>query len=256
MTTPVSKFNVVPMDVKIECPHHGIKTIKVPAKDGVPLAAPGPDKCPECREINDVREADSLLRNEVQTNIANAEIPLRFIHARLRDLEGGNIELKSSRVIRRFADNFESHLAAGESLVLHGPTGVGKTHAAVAVMLEIMGRYYKTGRFQTVLDIVRNIRRTWDRDCNVTEDEVIRSLVDPVLLIIDDVGIQYGTENEKLLLFDVINRRYNNLNPMLLTSNLDIDELKAFLGDRTLDRLSEGRGGCLAINGISRRRSA
>jgi DNA replication protein DnaC len=41
-------------------------------------------------------------------------------------------------------------------------------------------------------------------------------------------------------MFDVINRRYRDLHPTILLSNLDRDGLRAYLGERSFDRLREG----------------
>jgi DNA replication protein DnaC len=64
-------------------------------------------------------------------------------------------------------------------------------------------------------------------------------MVFPDLLILDEVGVQFGSDTEKLLLFDVLNERYEQRKPTLLLSNLALDGVKAFLGERIYDRLRE-----------------
>jgi DNA replication protein DnaC len=59
------------------------------------------------------------------------------------------------------------------------------------------------------------------------------------LLVMDEVGVQYGTDAEKVLLFDVINRRYQDVMPTILLTNLDKAGLREYLGDRAFDRIRE-----------------
>ena len=80
-----------------------------------------------------------------------------------------------------------------------------------------------------------------------TEAEVIRIYTDPELLIIDEVGVQFGSEAEKLILFEIINTRYERMMPTILISNLPKDELSAFIGERVIDRMNDG-GGCTGIH--------
>jgi DNA replication protein DnaC len=59
------------------------------------------------------------------------------------------------------------------------------------------------------------------------------------LLIIDEVGVQYGTEGEQVIMFDIINRRYRDAMPTILITNLGKEGFKKYLGERSFDRLRE-----------------
>ena len=52
-------------------------------------------------------------------------------------------------------------------------------------------------------------------------------------------GAQYGTEGEQVILFDIINRRYQDQMPMILLTNQSKEGFKQYLGDRAFDRLRE-----------------
>ncbi len=54
--------------------------------------------------------------------------------------------------------------------------------------------------------------------------------------------MQFGSEAEKLILFEIINTRYEKMKPTILISNLPLEELSAFIGERVIDRMSDG--GC------------
>ena len=51
--------------------------------------------------------------------------------------------------------------------------------------------------------------------------------------------MQRGTEDEQVILFDVLNRRYRENKPTILLTNLGGKGLTEFLGPRIIDRLKE-----------------
>ena len=71
--------------------------------------------------------------------------------------------------------------------------------------------------------------------------------------MLDEVGSQFGSDTEKLFIFDIIDGRYQNMKPTILISNLDIDGIKDAIGDRCVDRLREGGGMMVAFNWGSQR---
>lgn len=62
------------------------------------------------------------------------------------------------------------------------------------------------------------------------------------MLILDEVGVQFGSEAEKLILFDVLNERYERCKATILLSNLTATEVKDYLGERVMDRMREDGG--------------
>ena len=91
----------------------------------------------------------------------------------------------------------------------------------------------------TCMDLIRAVRDTWRRDSEKTETQVLSYLERLDLLVIDEVGVQYGTDGEITILFDVLDRRYREVRPTILLTNQDKDGFKKFIGERTFDRLSE-----------------
>jgi len=110
---------------------------------------------------------------------------------------------------------------------------------------------------------LRRWRRTYDhRDGEETEDEVLRKLVGIPLLIIDDVGKEEVADSRfvQRVWFSIINTRYDNLRPVIITANLSPDEISYHLGgnknnEATFDRLYEMLQGVFyEIKGKSYRR--
>lgn len=78
-------------------------------------------------------------------------------------------------------------------------------------------------------------------------------MVEPDLLILDEVGVQHGSDTEKLILFEIINGRYEAARPTIVISNLDAAGLEQFLGERAFDRLREGGGRLVVFDWESHR---
>jgi DNA replication protein DnaC len=59
------------------------------------------------------------------------------------------------------------------------------------------------------------------------------------LLVLDEIGVQYGTDGEQTIIFDILDRRYRDMRPSVLLTNQDKAGLKTFIGERAYDRLTE-----------------
>ena len=102
--------------------------------------------------------------------------------------------------------------------------------------------------------IARDIKNSWNRDSQISEERAIKTYTDKDLLIIDEIGIQFGSEAEKIILFEIINTRYEQMKPTILISNLSEQELGAYIGERVLDRMMEGQGAIIAFDWESYRK--
>jgi DNA replication protein DnaC len=98
-----------------------------------------------------------------------------------------------------------------------------------------------------VAEAMTLIRETYDNDTKRTERQAVLDLVEPDLLILDEVGLQKNSDWEHEKLYEIINGRYEREKPMIVMSNEDIDGLRAFLGERCVDRLRE-KGKALAFD--------
>jgi DNA replication protein DnaC len=228
------------------CPTHGAYKARVipPVFEGVKGFTLG---CPACSSERQVeaearKEREARRQREMQVGQLRAAsgIPARFIG---RDFAGYRATVPGQKialsVCRAYADTWPDKLATGASLVLSGGPGTGKTHLACAVAGSIMHDHLASVSFGSVATLLRQIKDTYRKDSTRSEQDAIDELVRPKLLIVDEVGVQVGSEHEKMLMFEVLNTRYQELRPTILISNLNAKELEDFLGQRVMDRYRE-----------------
>lgn len=207
-------------------------------------------KCPTCGAEATARETAAReakeredRRQAWQRRIGEAGIPERFRNRSLQSFVAETeAQARALDFSTAYADSFDDALATGRSAIFIGKPGTGKTHLAIGIGLRIMNRDNRTVLFSTVMRAIRRVKDTWSRDSRETETQAVAALAFPDLLILDEVGVQFGSDTEKLILFDVLNERYERRKPCILLSNLTIDDVKAHLGERVFDRLREDGG--------------
>jgi len=203
--------------------------------------------CPECQkeaeaEASAARAAE-YQRLAVKAKLRDAGIPARFALATLESFVADSRDQKDAlKAAMKYAADFSEALVHGRCLAFVGPPGTGKTHLAVGIVREILAQGH-SALITTVGDYVREIKdQCWGKDKESTESVVIAKYRAPDLLVLDEVGVQFGSQTEENLIFTLINKRYEDLKPTLVISNEVEDGLEKYLGRRTFDRLKDGGG--------------
>lgn len=188
------------------------------------------------------RAADAVAEKqaEIAARLGYAAIPPRFADQTFDTFPGTTAEAKATcNLLRSYANTFRSiNRPAGISILLLGGTGTGKTGLAICVANTIIRTQGMTAAYMKAYGAVRHQRDTWGRK-GKTELEALQDLIDPDLLVLDEVGSSVGTAAEMAMLFEVIDGRYSDKKPTILVSNLALPELRSFLGSRILDRFND-----------------
>jgi len=135
-------------------------------------------------------------------------------------------ELKKQVILRYLEDSF---ITAGESLVLVGPAGLGKTHLSVAIGLKMLQRGY-TVRFLTVQALLNQILARRDIE---GRQRVLKPLLLADLLILDELGYLSHPVEVGPLLYELIAGRYEH-KATIITSNKSLSEWSRVLHDSAL----------------------
>lgn len=169
--------------------------------------------------------------------------------------------------ITAFTENYLSEKKP-DGLLLVGGVGSGKTFMVSSVVNNIVDQKYEKNILWSKTPTDDYLRRmshdyNWFLNCiddvcfiSVTElfeklktsiasqetwfyDKMMQHLKTVELLVLDDLGAEKSSEWTKSVLFEIIDYRYNELLPILVTTNCPPKELKEKIGDRNFDRLRE-----------------
>ena len=243
------------------CQQHG----QYEAKSFVILGRSMPwSKCPTCMAEEMAREkaADEAKARESrlaawQRKIGQSGIPDRFHDRTLATFNAITDKQRHALAFAQaYATEFDRVLQMGRSALFVGKPGTGKTHLACGIGLHVMREQNRTVLFTTVMRAIRRVKDSWSRDSRETESQAIETLVAPDLLILDEVGVQFGSEFERNILFDVLNERYEKRRPTILMSNLPVQDVTAYLGERVIDRVREDGGERIVFDWESHRGAA
>jgi|tagenome__1003787_1003787.scaffolds.fasta_scaffold20914988_2 DNA replication protein DnaC len=140
--------------------------------------------------------------------------------------------------VRRYVDQIDQRLDAGEGLWFYGPVGTGKTSLAMLVSKAALD----AGRTVAIYSLPRllaEIRTTFDDGSDRTYTDLLDRLTGVDLLHVDDVGAEKTSPWVLEQLYALINARYEEERSVVITTNLERDDLAEQITERTVSRLEE-----------------
>ncbi len=140
--------------------------------------------------------------------------------------------------VRSFVGRIDENLDAGRGLWFFGSVGTGKTTLAMLVSRHAL----ESGRSVAIYSLPRllaQIRTTFDDERGGTYVDLLDRLTAVDLLHIDDVGAEKSSEWVLEQLYAIVNARYEDERSVIVTTNLERDELAEQITERTVSRLEE-----------------
>ncbi|EHR71387.1 DNA replication protein [Burkholderiales bacterium JOSHI_001] len=192
--------------------------------------------CPECG-APDPSMVEDLRAGEIDQALSDAGLFGRNRHSTFGGFEASTPEQQTAlKCFREFAET--ARPGQWRTLLALGGPGTGKTHLAAGAVHAMRIQREVQAKIVSVTKLVAEVRATWRRASELSEDDVLHAYIQADALALDDVGSVLG-EIEPRVMFAVVDGRYQRQRPTIITSNLTAPELQAALGVRTYDRLRE-----------------
>ncbi|TDO91304.1 replicative DNA helicase loader DnaI [Halanaerobium saccharolyticum] len=140
-----------------------------------------------------------------------------------------------------FVQRFNSE-GLSRGLIIEGPIGSGKSYLLGCIANALIDRGIQF-RYIVYSDLLQQIRSTYNQNNPETDEKQILSTVQQIpVLLIDDLGTEKATEFASSTLYQIIDRRYREEKPIILSTNYSIKNLKnrfPVMGERIFQRLLE-----------------
>jgi len=174
------------------------------------------------------KELQRQKKEKIEKLFQDSRLSLRFRNRTFDNFEVTDSNRKAYEISKKYAEGFEKYRERGMGLIFTGPYGTGKTHLACAIAIKLMNSGIPV-IVGTLISLLEKIKQSW-RDRSVDEWEVIDIYSKVDLLVIDDLGKERPSEWALEKLYSIINDRYENMMPVIITSN--------FSGDSFINRLT------------------
>lgn len=185
-----------------------------------PIETDGIRRVVRC-DCNAARRSERLLQQ--------GRIPRRYEHCAFenfdirKDRESGQ-ENATLRWARKLAERFVEEYPTEFGLLFVGPTGVGKTHLAVAVLRELMIRKGIECLFYDFRDLLKEIQGSYNPVSQTSELRVLQPVLDTEVFLLDELAALNPSDWVKETLAYIINSRYNQKKVTLITTTLPFGE--------------------------------
>ena len=168
------------------------------------------------RKLQEDRERISRLRH------------LSLMDEKVRDSTFENFQINEEnarplKLCKRYATAFDEMVTKNQGLLFWGNPGTGKTFAAACIA------NYLLDRLQPVVmtSFVKLISELQTNRDGEDEESIIRRMNRASLLIIDDLGAERSTDYALEKVYNIIDSRYRTRKPMLLTTNLSLQQMQS-----------------------------
>lgn len=195
--------------------------------NGIVVMAPPEAEAGELQRLYE-REKARLQGERLKRLFGEARIPRRFTEATWQMFREEDPAVRRARA-----------WANGKGrpfLFLQGPVGTGKTTLGTLAFRERMRREVKPGLWREFMALILELQAGFQTG---RYEQLIEAVAAAPILLLDDVGMAKPTAWRQEVLFVLVNRRYNDGLPTILTTNLTLPAFEQTWGEPIMSRLHE-----------------
>ncbi|MEE0886457.1 MAG: ATP-binding protein [Treponema sp.] len=194
------------------------------------ITTPEQEELVRQREAEAERERELELLAKKKQEFENSGVPKRYWNESFDTWKTRN---KDDEVRLQTVIDFSRQESNDSVLLLLGPKGVGKTHLGASIIREV------GGSFISVDEMIFKYECSMDFHSETNRVNLMNFYSTTPMLVIDEIGRSMQQAKEDAILNYILRRRYENMLPTVLISNLKKEDLLKKLGDAVVDRLTE-----------------
>ena len=190
------------------------------------------------------RSAKYWRNRPVDERVKNLRIPPRYKSCTLANFETDDQNKSLVSAARRWCDTFDEQFEKGMGLYIYGPTGVGKTHIASALLKHAVTKHERSGLFMSY-----DIYTEMVHDARNSDGELPEMYGDPNLLkyarrvfdvlVIDNLNNDRLTDYMANTTADLIESRWEMSLPTIITTSINPDKLASLFMPRTASMIKD-----------------
>lgn len=186
-------------------------------------------------ELEWYKKCKCVDQSEFERNVTSSGIPKKYstakVHAFGIDCYKKSDSQVAARIAKQMAVNYvekynEILTFKKNGLYLYSATkGSGKTRLASSIANGLIKLHKQSVLFLKATDISPQVRKTYKKDAESTEEDVLRAFRDVDVLIIDDLAVSTEKDFTEDLIGRILDHRMDKGAVTIITSNKTIDEL-------------------------------
>lgn len=135
---------------------------------------------------------------------------------------------KTGAKLRKYVENWAEVKKNNLGLMFHGDVGGGKTFWAACVANALIEKEVDDGAWKSPVWMTTVQKLRWGMQQNFEKDKarILRQITETQLLILDDFGFEKETKTANESLFEIVDQRYMAGRPLIVTTNLTLDEIR------------------------------
>ena len=167
-------------------------------------------------------EEQKYFKDKEHRELVSRNTSICFDESRMEEWTFENADMSDAVMhkAKNYVDNWEKMKRNHIGCLFWGPVGTGKSYVAGCIANELLKREVtvKMTNFNTIIDDIFPL---------ADKTEYINALASYQLLIIDDLGVERNSEYALGIIFSVIDRRIRSGRPLIITTNLPLEEIKS-----------------------------
>ncbi|WP_242954805.1 ATP-binding protein [Clostridium massiliodielmoense] len=187
----------------------------------------------------EIKEQNNEKQTRLKRILSNSMMNEKFKKCTLENWDHAIGNEKLFKIANYYINNFKKMKEENKGLLIHGEPGNGKTYSAACIANKLLAKQIPTTCIGAValIERIEKSKKLWGDEAGIFT--VLNTLQNADLLIIDDLGTEPDIPWTRSMLYQIIEKRNSSELPIIITTNIRIDELKERYDYRTYSRLTE-----------------